>query len=49
LGPDGRGVAAFFARLTSVWQAVAYAHRRLEDAEMEEIFAAWPGHFRRTP
>lgn len=49
LGPDGQGLAAFFARLTSVWQAVAYAHRRPADAEMEQIFAAWPGHFRRTP
>lgn len=48
-GSAGKALAAYFARLTSVWQAVAYAHRRPSDAEMEEILAAWPGHFRRVP
>jgi len=38
-------ISGYFARLTSAWQAVAYAGRTPQPAEGEALCRAYPEHF----
>ncbi len=44
-GRLGADTADFFAALTRLWQAAAYAHREPAPADMETTCGDWPHHF----